>query len=231
MAEESLSRSSAHGNAGAVLLIWHDVTPGNGPAVHEWYTLEHHQERLAIDGFLSASRWNRLSGNAGEFLGLYELRDANVLHGEAYARRLAHPTPWTRSIMPRFRGMHRTPADVLMKKRRGRGNYLTLLAGTQAEDAPSLETIVAIAGHAWATAVSAIAVLNGEAAAGGPSTIECGLRGGKDASVTWAILVEAATARHCERLSARLDRLPLAEYRGTYENVYYATRKFDKDDH
>ena len=90
----------------AAMLLFYDIVPAQVAEHDEWHTREHFPERVAIPGFIRAQRWVAVEG-APRYLVIYEVDDLDVLSGVAYRDRLDHPTPWTRRMMPHFRGMTR----------------------------------------------------------------------------------------------------------------------------
>jgi len=90
----------------AALLLWFDVVPERVAEHDDWHTREHFPERVAIPGFLRAQRWVS-SGPGSRYFVMYEVTDVDVLTSPAYLERLNNPTPWTRTMMPHYRGMVR----------------------------------------------------------------------------------------------------------------------------
>jgi hypothetical protein len=58
---------------------------------------------------------------------LYEVRDLQVLTSEAYLSRLDNPTPWTRRMMPSYRGMSRGLCAVVGSFGYGQGGTAALI--------------------------------------------------------------------------------------------------------
>ncbi len=95
----------------ALAMWWEMAAPLRGEFEH-WHTHEHFPERLAVPGFLRASRWTRADGGPGVFV-MYELADHAVLQSPAYLARLNAPTPWSARLMPAHRHMVRSQCRVL----------------------------------------------------------------------------------------------------------------------
>lgn len=96
----------------AALAMWWDIAPDVRADFEHWHAHEHFPERLAIPGFLRASRWRSADGGDGMFV-LYELADHAVLGSPAYLARLNAPTPWSSRLMPHHRNMVRSQCHVL----------------------------------------------------------------------------------------------------------------------
>lgn len=111
-----------HDEAGGALVIWHDVTPEAEVLVTEWYNREHHLERVRIPGFLSARRYEALSGSPKLF-NLYRLRDAAVLLSPAYLECVNQPSETSLRAIPHCRRMIRTACDDLFHRGTGEGGF------------------------------------------------------------------------------------------------------------
>jgi hypothetical protein len=200
---------SAATSLGGMLVIWHDIALGHATEVREWYAREHHFERLAVPGFLEASRYDRLQGIGGNVLGLYRVDAPAVLQSAAYRACLAAPTPWTQEVMPHFRAMSRTVCRIAAQAGRAEGSYLAALAPA----ADSVASTGAFQAAAFDTLCAALllrpgmlrvrclaAAIDGSEAA--PTSSEAALRGRPDAGVAWAVLIDTDSA---EAAQAALD--------------------------
>lgn len=102
-----------------------------------WHSHEHLPERLSIPGFLRGTRWVATEGGP-RYMVVYEVQDLHVLSSEAYLERLNNPTPWTRRMMPFYRGMSRGLCSVLGSFGYGQGGTASLMrftsSGSNAED-------------------------------------------------------------------------------------------------
>lgn len=196
-------------NLGGMLAIWHDIAPGHAMEVREWYAREHHFERLAVPGFLEASRYDRLQGIGGNVLGLYRVDTPAVLQSAAYRARLAAPTPWTQAVMPHFHEMSRTVCRIAAQAGRAEGGYLAALAPAAdsvasdgVRDASVFVTLcAALLARPGVLRVRCLAAaIDGSEAAS--SSSEAALRGQPDTGVAWAVLVDTDSA---EAAKAALD--------------------------
>lgn len=96
----------------AVLAMWWDVSAEARAEWEHWHAHEHFPERLALPGFLRASRWTDVSHGEGFFV-MYELQDHSVLASAPYLARLNAPSPWSTRMMPLHRNMVRTQCKVV----------------------------------------------------------------------------------------------------------------------
>jgi len=125
----------------AAMLLSFDV---HAEAIEEhdrWHTHEHLPERLSIPGFRRGTRWVAIAG-APRYMVLYEVANLQTLASEAYLTRLNNPTPWTRRIMPHYRGMTRGLCAVLGSFGHGQGGTAALICFT-AEESSATEL------HRW----------------------------------------------------------------------------------
>lgn len=96
----------------AALAMWWDIAADVRADFEHWHAHEHFPERLAIPGFLRASRWRSSDGGEGTFV-LYELAEHAVLRSPAYLARLNAPSAWSTRLMPHHRHMIRSQCHVL----------------------------------------------------------------------------------------------------------------------
>ncbi|MBT9503541.1 MAG: hypothetical protein IV092_20030 [Burkholderiaceae bacterium] len=96
----------------AALAMWWDIDADVRDEFEHWHSHEHFPERLALPGFLRASRWADAGGGPGFFV-LYELASYEALVSPEYQARLNAPSEWSRKMMPQHRRMVRSPCRVL----------------------------------------------------------------------------------------------------------------------
>ena len=72
----------------ALLAIWNAVTPEHETAFNSWYDGEHVPERLALPGFLSATRYHDAT-RPHYYCALYEAQSTDALSSPQYLARLA----------------------------------------------------------------------------------------------------------------------------------------------
>jgi len=193
-----------HRTTQGLLAVWHGVEAGFEPAFDDWYDRQHHAERVGIPGFARARRYVNL-GAGPRYLCRYDVADAAVLASAPYLAALKQPTDWTRTLMPRYRNPTRAVFRFVAGAGDAEGGLLVTLR--IAGDGSGAEA--AFAAHGIAALASAPGVLRVEAwtadvAASTLRTEETRLRGGADAIVGHAILVEGsdidrlgdAVARH-----------------------------------
>jgi len=181
---------------GGMLAIWHDVAPGKEAVVREWYGREHHFERLSVPGFLEARRFERVSGTGTEVFGAYRVAAPDVLHSAAYRARVDAPSAWTREAMGHFRNMSRTVCRIAASSGRAEGGHVAVLAAAGGElfhPSASCESLLQLPGVLQVTALAR------EHPAGKNTSAEQVLRGGPDAQIAWALLLDADGLDAAER--------------------------------
>ena len=99
----------------AALAMWWNVADDVRAEWDDWHSHEHFPERLALPGFLRATRWRDARGGEGVFM-MYELADHDVLASPAYVARLNAPTPWSTRMLPEHRDMVRAQCRVLASR-------------------------------------------------------------------------------------------------------------------
>jgi hypothetical protein len=119
--------------ASGILAIWHDVVPEHDQAANEWYNREHHEERLAITGFLSARRHRALIG-APRYFSMYETTDPSVLASGAYIDKLNNPSEWTREMMSHYRNTSRAVCHRDISLGAGHGAFVMTIRYNETAD-------------------------------------------------------------------------------------------------
>lgn len=77
---------------------------------NDWYDTEHFPQRIALPGFVSASRWVCVDGWP-RWMALYDLASIDALKSDAYRTVSgAQSTPWSRRLLPRTVGRSRVVA-------------------------------------------------------------------------------------------------------------------------
>ncbi|MGH6715544.1 MAG: hypothetical protein ACREDC_05050 [Bradyrhizobium sp.] len=109
-----------------MLLTSMDIAPADEVDFNRWYDREHLIERVAIAGFLEARRYVAHRASP-KYLCLYATRTIDVLDSPAYRDRLAHPTDWSKTTMPRFQNMIRAVARITISRGTGRGAALGII--------------------------------------------------------------------------------------------------------
>jgi hypothetical protein len=129
----------------AVLALWWDVAPAHRAELAHWHAHEHFPERLALPGFLRASRWTSVDDDGSGFFVLYELQDPAVLASPAYVARLNAPSPWSTRMMPLHAGMVRSQCRVLCSRGALTARHALAIRFSPAPDAAAVRAFDALA--------------------------------------------------------------------------------------
>jgi hypothetical protein len=174
----------------SALAMWWDMAAPMRAEFEHWHSHEHFPERLALPGFLRASRWAAADGGEGFFI-LYELQEHAALSSPEYLARLNAPTPWSTRLMPHHRNMVRSQARVLHSHGAGVARHaLTLRLSPREGETQRLqaalralvESVPLRAGFGGAH------VLRTDTPALAPTT-EQKIRGNADRSADWIFIV------------------------------------------
>jgi len=174
----------------SALAMWWDMAADMRAEFEHWHSHEHFPERLALPGFLRASRWAAADGGEGFFI-LYELQDHGALSSPEYLARLNAPTPWSTRLMPHHRNMVRSQTRVLHSHGAGVARHaMTLRLAPREGEAQRLQAALrALIGELPLRAGLAGAhLLRTDTPAIAPTT-EQKIRGNADRSADWVFVV------------------------------------------
>jgi hypothetical protein len=197
----------------SALAMWWDMAAQMRAEFEHWHSHEHFPERLALPGFLRATRWAAADGGEGFFI-LYELQEHSALSSPEYLARLNAPTPWSTRLMPHHRNMVRSQTRVLHSKGTGVARHaMTVRLSPDEGKAQALQDAlralievlpmeVGLAGaHLLRTDTPAIA-----------TTTEQKIRGNADRTADWIFIVCAYELEALRRLGEeRLANAALVE--------------------
>ncbi len=214
----------------AAMVLYYDIT-GDNADHDDWHTYEHLHERLSIPGFLRATRWVAGSG-APKYMVIYEVSGTDVATSSAYLARLNNPTPWTASMMGRFRGMVRGFCTVVASSGSGLGNAAAAVRFSPVKGQESnlknwlaQEVIPVMASRRGMASVQLL-----QPAPPPPMTKEQSMRG-PDTPMTWLLLATAydsaalnsAIAEHLELKALERFGASPGMVMGSYALHYTAT--------
>jgi hypothetical protein len=94
-----------------LLAVWNDIAAEDEAEFNGWYDEEHVPERLGVPGIRDARRYRDCAAPLS-YAAFYETESLATLASPEYLERLAHPTPRTQRIMPRFRNMTRAACEI-----------------------------------------------------------------------------------------------------------------------
>ena len=197
-----------------ILLVLNDIVAAAEDEFNRWYPQQHIPERLGLPGFRTARRYRAL-GSGPAYMAVYECDSVDVLGTKAYLERLAHPTEWTRKMMPSFRNMLRSACRQTWTQGTGIGGGAIVVQCTPVQsrqDAARRWVKGDLAQDLMQSACTVrMSLWEADAAATGGPSPEMALRGGVDKSADWVLFLESIdVAKSAQMLQARLPAAPQA---------------------
>ena len=206
------SAQSSFKNSQAILFVMNDIASNVEDEFNTWYETQHVPERMAIDGFLSASRWRHMAGHSQAYMATYHCHGTDTLTQAAYLERLENPTEWTRRIMPQFSNVVRSVCHETWAEGADRGTHATVIrcAAHIDTEKQARQYLISAMTARIRTYASITRIALWEAAEGPVSQAspEETLRGTSDQRVNWIIFIQTAgltTPRTELNLSAWFD--------------------------
>jgi hypothetical protein len=175
---------------GAAIAMWWDMDPSMRREFEHWHSHEHFPERLSIPGFLRGSRWAQVNEGKGFFI-MYELDLYASLSSPHYLERLNNPTPWSTKLMPYHANMVRSQCLVLESKGGATARWaLTVRLSPVREKESGLRAYMKSFFNkvVWQEGITAAHLLHTQTPAIA-QTKEQAIRGGKDRSADWIVVV------------------------------------------
>jgi hypothetical protein len=108
------------------LLVWTHVDPAHEVDFNRWYDREHMDERVAIPGFVSARRFQRVGGGR-KYLALYRTDSLAVFDSAPYRQAFANQTQWSVDNFKRMRDTVRCVGTVVAEAGSGTGGAAGLI--------------------------------------------------------------------------------------------------------
>ena len=175
------------------MLVWTDAEPKGEAEFNEWYNRQHIAERVGIEGFERAWRYRAISGKP-RYLAMYEIAQPAVMVSHAYTSVLDDPTAWTRHNMPAFRNTNRTVFAIAKRLGHGRGAVMaTLRLAPKPGQEARLQSWLAVEVLPFAVKQPGMiggTLLQVDRAGSDYGSLEREIRGGKDETAAWTVLLE-----------------------------------------
>jgi len=177
-----------------VLLVLNDIAAAAEEEFNRWYQQQHVPERLAVPGFRTARRYSAVDGKPA-YMAVYECDSIEVFASAAYQTCLAHPTDWTRKIMPHFCNMLRSACTQTWAAGAGVGGGALIV---QCRPVPGSEDRARrfvserlAADIMQPAALVRMSLWEADAAYTGGASPEMALRGGPDKRADWVLFLES----------------------------------------
>ena len=120
-----------------MLFVATNIAPEDEADFNAWYDREHVEERVAIEGFLSGTRYQAVDAER-KYLGLYETRSLEAFTREAYHAAFTRQTAWSVANLQKMVKPMRRVCAITHQHGKGTGNHLAILTLTSAIDASAL---------------------------------------------------------------------------------------------
>lgn len=100
---------------------------------NQWYDYEHVEERVAITGFLSGTRYQAINAER-KYLGLYETDSLEAFTSVDYHAAFTHQTAWSVKHLQKMVNPMRRVSAIMHKHGKGTGNQLAVLTLQEIND-------------------------------------------------------------------------------------------------
>lgn len=100
---------------------------------NQWYDHEHVEERVAITGFLSGTRYQAINAER-KYLGLYETDSLEAFTSADYHAAFTHQTAWSVKHLQKMVNPMRRVSAIVHKHGKGTGNQLAVLTLQEIND-------------------------------------------------------------------------------------------------
>jgi len=120
-----------------MLFVASDIKVEDEADFNAWYDREHIEERVRMDGVISAARYCAVSGRP-KYLGLYWAETIFAFDSPAYAHAFQNQTDWSRKTLPKMVAPTRRIGEVGASVGQGSGAYVATLPLDVLEDHQAL---------------------------------------------------------------------------------------------
>ncbi|WP_215845047.1 DUF4286 family protein [Candidatus Pantoea bituminis] len=112
--------------ANGMLFVASDIGPADEADFNRWYDREHIEERVRMEGVISAARYKAIDGKP-RHLALYWADSTEVFASPAYARAFVNQSEWSLKTLPLMTHPYRRIGNVEASVGQGSGAYITVL--------------------------------------------------------------------------------------------------------
>lgn len=120
-----------------MLYVASDINADDEADFNAWYDREHIEERVRMQGVLSAARYRAVSGKP-EYLGLYWAESIAVFASAAYSHAFQNQTEWSQKTLPKMVAPTRRIGEVSASVGQGSGAYVATLPLNMPDDSQAL---------------------------------------------------------------------------------------------
>lgn len=109
-----------------MLFVASDIDPNDEDDFNAWYDREHVEERVRMDGVLSAARYISVE-NGPKYLSLYWADSLSTFASKAYTYAFQNQTPWSTSVLKKMRSPTRRIGEIHANVGQGSGAWIAVL--------------------------------------------------------------------------------------------------------
>jgi hypothetical protein len=109
-----------------MLFVASDVDAADESDFNAWYDREHIEERVRMQGVISAARYSALGGKP-KYLSLYWAESISVFASAAYGHAFQNQTSWSQKILPKMVAPTRRIGEVSASVGQGSGAFVAFL--------------------------------------------------------------------------------------------------------
>ncbi len=120
-----------------MLFVASDINANDEADFNAWYDRAHIEERVRMQGVISAARYWAVSGKP-KYLGLYWAESISVFASAAYSHAFQNQTEWSQKTLPKMVAPTRRIGEVSASVGQGSGAYVATLSLNIPEDLQGL---------------------------------------------------------------------------------------------
>lgn len=120
-----------------MLFVASDINAEDEADFNAWYDREHIEERVRMQGVISAARYCAINGKP-KYLGLYWAESVAAFSSPAYAHAFQNQTSWSQKTLPKMVAPTRRIGEVSASVGQGSGAFVASLPLNVPEDAQGL---------------------------------------------------------------------------------------------
>ncbi len=113
-------------NKFGMLFVASDISSEDENDFNAWYDREHIEERVRMEGVISAARYIAVSGRP-KYLGLYWAESIATFASPAYSHAFKNQTPWSVKVLPKMLAPTRRIGEVSGDVGQGSGGWVAVL--------------------------------------------------------------------------------------------------------
>jgi hypothetical protein len=120
-----------------MLFVASDIDAEDERDFNAWYDREHIEQRVRMEGVISAARYLAISGKP-KYLSLYWAESIAVFASPSYAHAFQNQTPWSQRTLPRMVAPTRRIGEVSASVGQGSGAFVSVLPLSIPDDPQAL---------------------------------------------------------------------------------------------